>query len=360
MPQPSKQQFDAASEKVASSAPPGLSESQFFDLVDKELSSVSVMEQGARSAATSGQPEEPGFLQRVTTGNPLLKGAAKPQSLGDFLSLIIPTGVAEATAPISRMVKAGLNESKGSSSVMSAGRSFARGVKNYANPRAVDPHARFTGPGGFSSFQTSPTPRAGNFGPAMSEGAADITGQAGINELPAYLQQQMMEEAGSKAAGSGTRTGIPRPGNLGQESIPLSKSPKLTGNRAPNLEEGLMEALSSQGAPDIDTRISNLPPGEPAVTASPARAAGPSTIEMELLDKLGGRQGMPTPNKIDTAGWTTKDWADLRRAKGSRDAGKLTGKTADEIKELSGGGPSRTPLEAEERIRNYDPDKHLK
>lgn len=50
---------------------------------------------------------------------------------------------------------------------------------------------------------------------------------------------------------------------------------------------------------------------------------------------------------------TTAEWAELRGHYGAVKAGQLMGVGADDVRSLSGGGPSRLPIEAQNRISDY-------
>lgn len=381
------------------------------------------------AAHPEGGPSEPGtfwggFLKSIkdqlspgfSGDNQMLQKAAHPETLSDFLSLIIPSEFEEAGRPIIHMLKSGAEQAKrGGTGVMATAGNFVKGAHNWAFP--TDPHLTMGGPSGFSRWTTGAKPKAGYFGPAQdaAEGV-DAVGQAGVNELPAYLQQQLMDEGGSQAsAASGSnRVGTapyqpsPQAPELPRQMPPLSiegrggSMPPLVPTaaeagrhvgKAPTLADELFKILDeakqgekppmSTGAPDLTSTAGgplhqsgkfgksgnlgqaggyssgNPATGAPDTAMSLEEILAPDTELQDITRNMsekppgggGGTITGPGP-EIDTRNWTTRDWADLRRQKGARDAGRLTGKTPDEVRELSGGGPSQTPLEAEERIRN--------
>lgn len=421
---------------------------------------MNVLAEGRKSLAMNDVPEG-----QTPASSPfgeglmgLLNNAAGPKSMGDFLSLIIPSEIGEAGPSVMRMIKSGINEARtGGRGVMTTAGNLVKGAKNYAFPSS--PAARFTGPGGFSTVSTAAKPRPGYFGPQAAEGA-DIVGQAGVNELPTYLQQQLMEQAGSQAseASGASRVGMPpareptptqaapaapdvprqmppltvkgaggrmpelTPSAPPAPEVPRQMPPLVSGSRggsmpplvpsaakagrlvgkAPTLEESLLQAIEeagaadkprmSTGAPDItstaggpisqsgkfpkseqvgqaggyssgrpatgpdETTLEELLGAEP--TSAPTSRAMKDVTERrvnpnqgapagmsdrrhaELLQKLGGKQEV-----------TPEIAAEMRRMHGARDAAKLLGITEDEVRRLAP-GPSRTPLVAEERIRN--------
>lgn len=105
MPRVTKEQYEAAAEQVAKTAPAGLSEEQFFQLVDKQLAprpqgptTLSMLSGSDR--VTSDEPEhEPdtfmgGFIKGLKREfNPMehMKSAAEPKSLGDVSGMLLPS-----------------------------------------------------------------------------------------------------------------------------------------------------------------------------------------------------------------------------------------------------------------------------
>lgn len=146
--------------------------------------------------------------------------------------------------------------------------------------------------------------------PGMTTGAPDLTSTTGgpLKQSGKFSKSESVGQAGGYSSGN-PATGLPETGQTIEEIL------------APDTELQSISRNMSEAAPNSSD-----------------------------ISRPGGVE--PTSDTIDTRNWTTRDWADLRRAKGARDAGKLTGKTPEEVRELSGGGPSQTPLEAEERIRN--------
>lgn len=92
MPDPTKEQFEAAARRVTESAPPGLSKEQFYGLIDKDLQSLQltdVMKHRAVAGTITEDPADttPNLLTRVGR---LLEPLAHPKSLTDFGNLLIP------------------------------------------------------------------------------------------------------------------------------------------------------------------------------------------------------------------------------------------------------------------------------
>ncbi len=100
MADPTRAQFDAAMQKVIASAPEGLSQEQFYALIDKELTKTPADSlalhhiSGPQNIGDKPQ-SEPSLLTRIGQG--AFEGAAHPKSMGDFLSLIVPAEVATTT-----------------------------------------------------------------------------------------------------------------------------------------------------------------------------------------------------------------------------------------------------------------------
>jgi hypothetical protein len=110
MPQPTKEQFEAAAKKVMASAPPGLSREQFFALIDKELAGGSYTPTNLldRSKLNTQEmpPAEPdtwwgGFAKglkdyygpKIQRAEDALGHLAQPTDTSDFTALLMPTGV---------------------------------------------------------------------------------------------------------------------------------------------------------------------------------------------------------------------------------------------------------------------------
>lgn len=108
MADPTRAQFEEAARQVSKTAPAGLSREQFFELVDQQLHPTFKMTGEDGPAVTSGprpidQNEPTTWLGGAaaslkksildsTINNPMLQGAAHPKTLGDVLSLVLPSG----------------------------------------------------------------------------------------------------------------------------------------------------------------------------------------------------------------------------------------------------------------------------
>lgn len=142
MPQPTREQFEAASRKVAQTAPAGLSQDQFFALVDKELLAGSF--QGSphfTPGVTDDSQHEPdtkvgGWLKSIKEQagaiapglKEMLNSAAHPQSTGDFLNLIVPSAMPMARAKDAGKVLQGTGKAIEGVSEASKGHSITAGV----------------------------------------------------------------------------------------------------------------------------------------------------------------------------------------------------------------------------------------
>lgn len=384
----------------------------------------------SKAAETNKQPEggphEPdtftgGFLKSIkdqltpalSAQNPGLEAAAHPKGVADLLTLILPSGINEAINPIRNVASGmarGFSEGKGSILKRAAGalkegwgiEGRDTGGKLYIPGREDIRSRRFNARPLSDQMKYLPTEDIA-LPPSRAAAPPTIGETPSGNDLPLYLQQQLMEQHGGveSAASGSSRVGMP-PHNPTQAPITARLAPQ---KKAPSLDDVLMEALQDE---PIDARISNLPPeqtitpggstkqsgkfrksdslGQPGGYTSGRPATGPDRAS-ELLDKFGGRAAPESPLGTETAPvsegaagappaenllsgepipasrvgeLTEEDWKMLRQHFGARDAGRLTGKSAEDVRKLSGGGPSRTPTVAQERIDNYNPDKHLK
>lgn len=482
MAQPTREQFEAAAQRVMETAPPGLSREDFFALIDKEVASPqsSAPLRPGIDYATSGldgppkgEPEPDtwggGFLKSLkdqffeaTAGNPLIQSAAQPQSMGDFLSLVLPSQV--AAAPIAKSIGGSIPNirermSRGLSSLGRAvqrgsesmrplsigsptlttirkaldlsgrgiekaagGRRLAKGYDRYLpnklgyqTPRDM---SVMTPPESLPTSSLSDVDRympnrSGYTGPsAVLDDVGDLP-TSSLSEVDRYMPNT---SGYGESAGGASFSRIPyRP----QEGVvPSSQmSPRIAG-KSPTLEDELILALEDVRAPESPSLVSGAP--EQAITSGgPLRQSGvfsrserigqpggyssgrpatrpdtPSNPLEDLLNAIHGEEGSPnipsghgtfvddatelgsrsrsplgpgapppaasevggasairmTPEQV--AALTPGEWMELRRMYGARDLARMTGKSADEIRSRLAPGPSRTPLVAEERIRN--------
>lgn len=296
MPTPTKAQFEAAAKKVMETAPPGLSRDQFFDLIDKEMG-VYTPTPGSAEATTRAIAESSGGLQpprkltnesgeevdeqgkpipsnrltnfyRNTVRNPALQGAAHPTGVGDMLPLLIPStaGTGELSLPSllrgwKRMAGAGVDAAGGGSVLSKPGR-FIQGA--------------------WQEGKTPPPIAVDHYSPNIS--TAKRTASSPLpSEKVSY--------------------GAP-------EATPAMDIGRLTGGKAPTLEETLIEALTDASGGESPSLVSSHPStlevaGEGALkqsgkfgkSGSKGQAGGYSsgrpgisdTRYDEVLNKMGGK-----------------------------------------------------------------------
>lgn len=330
----------------------------------------------------------------------MLGHAAKPQNMGDFLTLALPSAVGMARPSVALGSGSDIPREPIGNRAVRAG---ARGLANVADltpnimrskteGRVVDAIRR--------AGQTPPPPwldrnlpnRSGYTPEPTAPAESHPIGQQGFNELPLHEQMNYM---GGGSTPESTRSGGPPIANLGRETVsPPSpaEAPRLAG-QAPKLEEVLQQALEEalankdtqtagqlrSLAPDIQTagegatsqtgtfkRSESL--GQPGGYSS-----GRPGLTPQQYDDLLKRKGMEPPPEQPPGGGgppTTLDEAliehdpgamagraqDLRSQLGSRDAARQifgTGNpvTQDWIRTMAP-GPSRMPTEAQRRIED--------
>lgn len=89
--QPSKEQFDAAAQKVLKTAPPGLSRDQFFALIDKELAP-------SPEFSKIGEDSAPKASERL---GEMLQPLAHPQTVSDFGNILMaPVDATRSVLPM--------------------------------------------------------------------------------------------------------------------------------------------------------------------------------------------------------------------------------------------------------------------
>ena len=119
MPEPTREEFEATAQRVAQSAPAGLSREAFYQRVENELSQsrqtgedrVTNLFGGPQTASdypSSASSNGPSFVGRLQA---MLEPAAHPQTMGDFGALMLPTdsAVTGSLRAITALPKAGRN-----------------------------------------------------------------------------------------------------------------------------------------------------------------------------------------------------------------------------------------------------------
>lgn len=322
MADPTRQQFDAAAKKVAASAPPGLSKEQFYALIDKEL------------AAQSYKPDSPLLHQPNATDIP----AKEPDTYwGGFIK-----GLKDYYRPAAKDVKEGL--------------------VHMAHPQDKEDFAGLLLPSvgvnvggdildGFKAF--------GRSGSRAMQEAKNLGGSTPttIARVPKLLMKTLGEEfwkpeltgpkraplvqaryaAENPMAGSSAEVTVPpdpeawrrqpTPGGpltvqpTGTEPIASASVGRLTGNKAPMLDDELMKALEeARGSTESPTTASIQP--SPSITdpttlhqsgkfgksGSIGQAGGYSSgrpavtgAGYDELQQVGGQGGDPLPAGNDSA-----------------------------------------------------------
>lgn len=359
------------------------------------------MEMQARSADETDKEsqKEPdtfagGFLKSIkdqTKGvMPALEHAAHPKNVGDFLSLLIPSqveGAARTAAQYGRALKQGVSEApSGVAGMMSipsraykaleADMPTAKAAANEASrvenlPRQMGPLTIKAQGGTMPDLVPKATdvPRqmpplvpesAGGSMPQLSASGASprLVKSAPTTSLEDELVRTLTE--GKDRGSNAPHQTLPpeqtiTPGGATRQSGKFGKSGSLgqaggytSGRPATSGADWTGDAPASKALQDvIERRQTNRGP-----------LPGINERRMsELLDKFGGRGESPVAANAVAAPPTgagapsAAEVADLRRHYGARDAAKMLGITEDEVRRIAP-GPSRTPIVAEQRIRD--------
>lgn len=121
----------------------------------------------------------------------------------------------------------------------------------------------------------------------------------------------------------------------------------------PTLEQELEGGLLDSAESPVTERLEGV---ESSVETPPIPEADPAYTGV----KAGTLEIGDWVSPAEVEKFTQEDWQQLRGRLGARDAAKITGKTPDEVRALSGGGVSRVPSEARDRIDTYDRKNYLK
>lgn len=402
MPPPSRQEFDAASKRVLANAPAGLSREQFFDLIDKEIQAgdpstwtsdggkVVYDSPGGAQAAKLESGEIPstwigGFLKSIKDQvmTPDLKHAlgrsAQPETVGDMLGILLPNTIGRSANLGIEMEKAGQASSRAAkgTGVLNRVRSYWKGVG-----QDIDTPTQVLGSGPHEPIyardqellglkpETTPRPPTSSVMPPAAKG--DL--------------YEMYAGKGSPSPTAGPRAAAPEPifykgqridpndklfKKLMEADIPENQMgpvdrPKVpTGfqDRGPVADQLRNEAFdrvaNRQGM--SQNTVGQTPASEPSPRMQPQPEAPAAAPEMRPV------QAEPDPLARELLGPTSKvnvtslkpdaiqpeEWAGLRRHYGTKRLSELTGVPEDIIEEMAP-GPSRTPIEVEDRL-NQNP-----
>lgn len=343
MPQPTREQFEAAAQKVAQTAPPGLSRDEFFALVDKELSGgaasnsplLHMMDKSSWSADEPQTPQQKSWLGRAIDAlvtNPLIQGAAHPSTKADFTSLLVPSEAAMGQGGAAFIRSTHLPQ--GMQRVGGGMEKLGDALKGPSLPLAVADAVK-----GRQPLETA----AIALGPHAIKGAGTIVRKTGEG-----LAKWGVPAEGSFARGGTTPAPTVSPQMI-EEMLQeeMGGSPHAVGGTtpAPPIDQGAMPTSSMS---EVDRYMPNKSGvGEPPTGAG---AGGASTPEGAVLG-----EPIPTP---DASGPE-----ELRRMFGSRDAASQLGMSKEELLQAAP-GPSRTPIDVEnkmgdasfDRVINQDPE----
>lgn len=243
-----------------------------------------------RNGPLSDTPPEKSFLSRAVdtmSQNPALKSAAHPQSVGDFLSLLIPSGVAESYGAAKRVLSSGIEGARQGSGLKGVLSGFTKGMSKAAE--SVDLQEL-----GSKNFNARP----------LSQQMEDLPGSA------RYPEARPAPERG--------RMGIPL----------RSETPEVASS-------AINEALRPNSAAERVTANAGNPASK-AVTGNSA-ADVVNEVARDFRRQYGARDAAKMlGDELKKRGWSDEDIAKL-------------GISADKVRELAP-GPSRTPLVAEQRI----------
>lgn len=348
----------------------------------------------------------------ATVDNPMLQGAAHPQSVGDFANLLVPDagGVASVAGDaVSRGMSGVIRGLKLDTPVSSLGRAVARGA---AQVMEDVPYIRKVTPGSSAVMRglkkvgiPPPTfnelPLAQQMDKIPSTGVIPETKIAPpplrsdeptpFHERPVYQQMENLPSTGTVDRG----TSAPPISKIGKETVPTPAPPRLAG-RAPTLEEALTQIVKdARNAKEPSLRTTAAPATETAgagpfkqswVKTKKQNLGGYSSGRPPALDDANyesmmgrlGKEHLPedapitgagpvpeeaatpdvtvTPTKPKASAEEIAQW--LRSEYGSRDGGRMLNPGdpkggADALKRIAP-GPSRTPRVAQNRIDAFN------
>lgn len=381
MPTPSREQFEAATKKVMQTAPAGLSRDDFFKLVDQELSTFSsgtplqsITRGGGESEPMPGEEKKPGLIQGLVSmgqgmahpGVDTTTGKAKSKlgTAGDMASLAVPSFLgAEGRTLLDAGKRYWQGTKAAAAETTSARDALTLPVRAYSKVKDALPSSNRAAADTFLNRGAKYEPKP----PVITGG--DVTplpkAKPAAVPLPPQAKAPTLEEAlmdALKGAGEGD---APSVSTLAPDAAPVMtgtqkpKLPAVKGSKAgrpggyttENPPKGAYGPAEQSASTPVEEAGAELAPE--GVTRSPADTrAGMekprfNAQEVSRMQELTG-QMLPNGEMADTA-------ATLRRLKGSRDAGaamfpEMPSSARGELVKKLAPGPSRVPLEAEERI----------
>jgi hypothetical protein len=397
MPDPTREQFDAASRKVMETAPAGLSRDDFYKLIDQELSPQWTPGADSLSSRMTRPPEvisdtpekEPDtywggvrksigdqFREIPSNLNAALQGPAHPQSLSDMAGLLLPgvgvEGAVARQAPgLLRGVRSGAGKTVGGGArvaesigrvspetgaiIGSAGGPVgaAAGAKAPGVARVVGRGLRrgqriIEGPPPASVMEPhSPNLTGYKAGEILDEGAGGIPHQPPAATPPkASFDDLLASEIDAEMA----RPVVEPTGTLPPE-------PTMTRAGKPSVSAEGQAAAEGWEGHSVDTVPE--PTGDPSfaavgeeagVNAARQPPTGPVTpddaVHRALLEKLGGTG----PDLPATPGADPNLVRRLSHEYGSKSAGQALGESPQTIKTIRGDSTSALPEGARRRI----------
>lgn len=349
MPNPTKQEFEAVAKHVMETAPAGLSRDDFFGLIDKELARPLDTVQNGPDPESEPGTFAGGFIRSLkkdflgaTLNNKPLQRTAHPQTVGDFLGLLIPQAVNRSPQLIKEMEEAGQAASRG------AGSGILNRVRGYWKGVGQD-------------IQGKPTSAA------REEMSLDGGARAATSSAAPSAGRDLYDTYKNTAPEVAPRRATP----TAPKAEPMTWGGKKMTLDPNNPENDKLRQILLGENPPIDPRISNLPPEPmpPAATDVAKPVGDGDALHAKLMESFGGKQtqppvsmemGTPRPMSIKPEALSPEQWIELRRYYGAEKLSQLTGKSAEEIRQMAP-GPSRVPMEVEDRL-NQNPEgifKHL-
>lgn len=362
---PTRAQFDAAAKKVMSTAPGGLSREQFYGLIDRELAGTPMAPHALNhpideSGRDISQHEPDTFWggfgksikDQIVGASGMGQGMAHPQDIGDFLSLALPempNQLRTAIPNAAKVVKEGVSEAPGWRQIPS---SIWNKIDEYVKEPDQTTLSRM--------FNKKPLAVQMNDLPATAapERAAAppfrATGQENATAKGA-ARQSILNPPAPKATLATAPPNITVHGQVFKPTDPLYDTLMGKASTGDPFTEGVTEHRVDDT--ELDPRITN-DATRTLGTSKPVAAASSDMMD-QLLGKLGGTKtpvGAPPPRilSLKPEKIAPEQWGELRRYYGADELARLTGKTADEIRQLAP-GPSRTPLGVEDKL-NQNPD----
>jgi len=337
VPNPSREQFEAAAQKVMQSAPPGLSREQFFALIDQQIS---------KDASLPEPPSTRGFLGNVVesglnTASDLITGVPKlamrfwenPEKLGgdivagvtgrakelynDPLGTIYrdPVGVAADVAGVGSLAKLGFKTATAARPIAAAGREAynspamrtQRAVRDYVpTPSTVKP------PGPMGARE----PMMGPEIPPPISGRPDMVPRGGEGAYNETMPQAAAPPLADDIAYEATMRKLHGPGwkPRGEDVGPPAGTPERRGQitattaapapveqpiqRGERAGDSYINHLRSTEPPDLEEWHSGATPGSPEARQWSGIHKTGAEMDADYQRRIKDQRGMVVPDLL--------------------------------------------------------------